>query len=105
MKPIRIECECMTFALAERLNAELEKIRNIQVGEEGQHLKRKISHMQKVVDGLLQGKEAHERYKHDVVKQVLGVVKRREMGVVAANKRISTVPWEVNNQPKKRKKK
>jgi len=95
--PIRIECECMTFTLAARLNAELEKLGEIKDTQ----LARKVAHMQKIVDGLLEGKAAHERQRRDAVKEVLGIVKRREMRMGAANKKIVTVPWEVQVEPKK----
>lgn len=104
MSPIRIECDCMTFTLAARLKEELEKIKDI----DNKQVARKVTHMQKVVDGLLEGRRAHERQRRDVVKEVLGVVKRRELRMTAANKRLAVVPWEADpetQESKKRKKK
>lgn len=94
--PIKLTCECMTFDIAIKL---MKIIRELESSDAP--LKRRIKHIEEVQDGLLKGLKAHEQITQEICKDILHVAKKRELNV----KKFTTVPWEVDQTPKKRKKK
>jgi len=86
----------MTFDLATKL---MKIVREMKTSDAP--LKRQIKRVEEVLDGVLKGVKAHEQFRREIVKDVLNVAKKRELNV----KKFSTVPWEVDQTPKKRKKK
>jgi hypothetical protein len=89
MLNLKSKCNCQSYESAVKVKGELAALED----ETRQH--KKMLHLARVADELVEAKRKHEQDKAEYMKNVIEFAKKRDLNVGPRSKRIKTVPWTV----------
>lgn len=98
MIKLKTKCDCLTYEAALKIKEHLEESAKIHAMIDDntanvKNLKRKLNHLEKAVEQVLTGRCLEEQRKEEYRQTLIEFVKKREINVEPANKKIKTVPW------------
>jgi len=103
MSNLKTKCECMTRLGAKfsesylkDLEIDLAKIDETKTNKNQlQILKKKVAKMTKLVDSIEKGAKIHDEDQKQYMRNLIELVKKRDINTSHKRKKITTVPWEI----------